>query len=81
MNDRMTLFAFVARVRSAWDDWYGLVACLTLERAAERGYHKDWTLTDVIAHITWYEKQMIGILEIVLTVAAWRRGWRSNDRC
>jgi hypothetical protein len=63
MNDRMTLLAFVARVQGAWNDWYGLVACLTLERAAERGYHKDWTLTDVIAHVTWYEKQMIGILE------------------
>ncbi len=63
MSDRMTTKEFVARVRSAWDDWYGLVACLTDERAAERGYHKDWTLTEVIAHVTWYEKQMIGILE------------------
>jgi len=63
VSDRMTVAEFVARVRSSWNDFYGLVACVTSERAAERGYHKDWTLTDVIAHITWYEKQMIEILE------------------
>ncbi len=63
MRDRMTLFAFLARVRAAWGDWYNLIACLTDERAAEHGYHKDWTLTDVIAHVTWYEKQMVGVLE------------------
>ncbi len=63
MPDEMELDAFVARVRSAWEDWYGLVACVTDTRAAERGYHKNWTLTDVIAHVTWYEKQMIGVLE------------------
>ncbi len=63
MTDRMTAAEFLARVRSSWDDWYGLIACITNERAAEKGYHKDWTLTDVIAHIGWFEKQMIDLLE------------------
>lgn len=63
MSDRMTAAEFVARVTSSWDSWYGRVACITNERAAEKGYHKDWTLTEVIAHISWYEKQMIDLLE------------------
>jgi hypothetical protein len=63
MTGRMTSKEFAARVRSSWDDWYGLVACITTERAAKSGFHKDWTLTEVIAHITWYEKQMVELLE------------------
>jgi hypothetical protein len=63
MTDRMTAAEFVERVRGSWDDWYGLVACITAGRASDHGFHKDWTLTDVIAHIGWYENQMIDLLE------------------
>lgn len=63
MADRLSAAEFLERVRSSWDDWYQLVACITVERASETGFHKDWTLTDVMAHIMWYEREMIGLLE------------------
>ena len=63
LTDRVTTAEFVERVRVAWNDCINLVACITVERASESGFHKDWSLTDVMAHITWYEKQMVGVLE------------------
>jgi len=63
MSEPTTVEEFVNRVERSWKAWLDTVACVTRERAAESGFHKDWTLTDVIAHVTWYEKQMIGLLE------------------
>ncbi len=63
MEEKPTVEQFIERVERSWREWFDLVSCITTDRASEPGYHRDWTLTDVIAHVTWYEKQMVGLLE------------------
>jgi hypothetical protein len=63
MTDGITASAFIQRVATAWDDWSRLVSRLQsegLERYASSG---SWTLADVIAHICWHEREMVGILD------------------
>lgn len=63
MTGVITASAFKQRVAAAWEDWNQLVSRLQsegLERYASSG---PWTLVDVIAHICWHEREMVGILD------------------
>ena len=53
----------VARVRAARDRWNAALARVLAERLTEPGVTGEWSVKDIIAHITWFERQMIGMIE------------------
>jgi len=57
------------RARAAWDALIAQIPPSHLGRPLPGG---SWTLKDIIAHLTWHEAQMIGVLEAhALVGSAW----------
>jgi ferredoxin len=59
----MTKDEFVRRVRESWSRWEGLVDRCPASCLEEAGFYEGRSLRDIIMHIAWYERQMVGILE------------------
>jgi uncharacterized damage-inducible protein DinB len=53
------LIQLVIESRRQWDD---LASRVKDERMLEPGSSGNWTLKDVIAHLTWHEREMLGVL-------------------
>jgi epoxyqueuosine reductase QueG len=54
---------FVRRVRESWAVWENLVGRCPESCLEEPGFYEGRSLRDIIMHIAWYERQMVGILE------------------
>ena len=54
---------FLEKIQSAWSQWQAALSHYSPEEMREPGFCGEWSLEDVIAHITWYENEMVGILE------------------
>jgi hypothetical protein len=63
MNERVVKDAFVGKVRVAWRAWEELISRVPRTEMELPGFYGERTLKDVIAHISWYERQMVQILE------------------
>ncbi|MFH1689779.1 MAG: ClbS/DfsB family four-helix bundle protein [Candidatus Eisenbacteria bacterium] len=63
MSERVEKREFVRRVRESWESWERQVARCPVGRMELPGFYRERSLRDVIMHITWYERQMVGILE------------------
>ncbi len=46
----------------AWAQWQGLLAQIPAARLAEPGLPGGWAVKDVIAHLTWFEQEMAGLI-------------------
>lgn len=57
--DKHKLVRLVTETRSTWDD---LVKPLQDDQMLERGVSGHWTLKDVIAHLTWHEREIVNVL-------------------
>ena len=55
MNNPMTTTQLLAVMRAARSNWEALVAEVVEARLTESGVEGDWSLKDIIAHITYYE--------------------------
>jgi hypothetical protein len=53
---------FLDEVESAWTDFQAALAAVKLEDMERAGFQGQWSLKDVLAHITWFEKEMLGVL-------------------
>lgn len=58
--DKATLLETLRVERARWES---LLARVDEARMAEPGAIGAWSIKDMIAHITWYEEQALGILE------------------
>jgi uncharacterized damage-inducible protein DinB len=63
VDDNVTKSEFVERLVSARHRWDAAVDRIPPEEALKPGFCGDWSLKDVIAHITWYEREMIEMLD------------------
>jgi uncharacterized damage-inducible protein DinB len=63
MTDNITKFEFIQKLLDARDKWDAAVARIPPEEALKPGFCGDWSLKDVIAHIVWYEREMVNVLE------------------
>ena len=63
MIDHMAKSEFLDRVQRARADWDAAMARIPAEEMARPGFCGDWSLKDVVGHIAWYEREMIGVLE------------------
>ena len=59
----MTRDEMLTRTRDAWARWEATLAEVPEERMEDPGVAGDWSAKDVIAHITWFEKEMIGLVK------------------
>lgn len=63
MSERVTQEEFVARIHRSRAAWDGLIQGISREEMQKPGFCGDWSLKDVIAHITWYERAMVRLLQ------------------
>lgn len=49
-------------IRSARVEWEALLATTDRTQMEIAGVEGEWTLKDVIAHVTWYESEMVGVI-------------------
>jgi uncharacterized protein (TIGR03083 family) len=63
MGEVMSATAFVDRIRRARREWDALLAQVDEGRMAQAGACGEWSIKDVVAHITWHEREMIKLLE------------------
>jgi uncharacterized protein (TIGR03083 family) len=59
--DAPTKRQFLDMVREAWVEWEALLARVEPARLDEPGVAGDWSVKDVVAHIAWYEREMVGL--------------------
>jgi hypothetical protein len=54
---------FLSTLKSGRAQWEGLLAQVDESRMAQAGVSGYMSLKDVIAHVTWHEREMIGVVE------------------
>lgn len=63
MDKKAVVSEFVADVRRARAEWDALVDRINRAEMSTPGFCGTWSLKDVIAHLTWYEREMVGMLK------------------
>src|SRR5574341_1249832 len=61
-DDPVTTTAILRKIRAARAQFDALIAEVGEARMLIPGVAGDWTAKDVIAHVTWHEREMIGLL-------------------
>ena len=59
------------RERTEWD---ALLARIPTQRLSESDVVGDWTVKDIIAHVTWHEREIVGLLQgrtLLMASAFW----------
>jgi uncharacterized damage-inducible protein DinB len=59
----MTPDELIEKVKAARADWDEAVAAVDASRFEEPGVAGEWSLKDVIAHVAWFEREMIAVIE------------------
>ncbi len=57
----MNLAEFLAKHQAARAEWEAVLAAIPQERYTQPAGGK-WSVKDHIAHVTWYEREMVGLL-------------------
>jgi uncharacterized protein (TIGR03083 family) len=63
MPEMMKKNEFMEMIRSARRGLDSMLAEFTRQQMEAPGSCEDWTIKDVIAHITWYEAEMVNVLK------------------
>lgn len=63
MSEHRPKSEVLATMRSEREAWEDLLSKVGASRMSEPGVEGDWSVKDVIAHITFYERSMAGRLE------------------
>ena len=53
---------FLDALRTERAEWDSLLAQIDEARMTEPGVVGEWSVKDIIAHITWFEREMVGVL-------------------
>src|SRR5207237_2743438 len=62
--DRATFLDTLLTWRARWEE---LLSRVGEARMEEPGVEGDWSVKDIVAHITWYEREMVGLLRGTLS--------------
>ena len=63
MSETMNKSKLLDAIRSERSQWEALLAQVNEAHMSERGVAGEWSLKDIIAHITWFEREMIVLLQ------------------
>jgi hypothetical protein len=59
----LTISELVDLVEETYGSWLQLLESAPSDRLEEPGVSGNWSLKDIIAHITWHEEQMVEVME------------------
>jgi len=59
----MNKFEIIHAMKEARAEWNALLAQIPEERMTEPGANGEWSVKDVIAHITFFENEMVLVME------------------
>ena len=62
MDNPENVQQLVDTIQADWAAWKKLVNQFPQDRLTQPGAAGDWSLKDIIAHITWHEKEMVGLI-------------------
>lgn len=62
MTKNITKEAFITEVRQTYADWQSYLDRIPLQEMDIPIDKVGWSVKDIIAHITWHEREMIGVL-------------------
>jgi hypothetical protein len=63
MDDVVSKLDFIEGVRRSREEWEAGISGIPQAEMLEPGFCGDWSLKDVLAHISWYEREMIHVLQ------------------
>jgi hypothetical protein len=63
MATLMNKAIFLETLQTGRAQWEALLAKVDQTRMTETGIEGEWALKDILAHIAWYEREMVGILQ------------------
>jgi hypothetical protein len=69
-REEQRLAAMTAKVDAAWDDFHESYAGLPDDALLVPGVTGDWSIRDLIAHVTWWDAEAIAHLPAVLAGGA-----------
>ena len=71
-NDFKSVEQVLGYLNTGWDEWDALLESVPKQRLTERGVEGDWSIKDIVAHVTWYEREMVYLLhERTLAGSEW----------
>jgi len=50
-------------IQLTWTAWEAMIGQVEEEQLVSPGVVGDWSLKDIIAHITWHEREMVGLVK------------------
>lgn len=59
----LTVSELVDLVEETFESWMQLLESVPSDQLEKPGVSGDWSLKDIIAHITWHEAQMVDVME------------------
>jgi len=65
MNDHLTIAQLLEVMRTARSDWETLLGDVGEARLTEPGVEGDWSIKDIVAHITYYESWVVDCLTAI----------------
>ena len=63
MDTEMTKARFLDELDATRAEWDALLAAVPEARMTVPGLDGAWSVKDVIAHLTWHEREMVGVLQ------------------
>ncbi len=63
MSEPINKSQLLEEIRHARAEWEALLAQIDEAKMVQAGFCGDWSAKDVIAHLTWHEHEMIGMLQ------------------
>lgn len=63
MTTLMNKAIFLEMLQTGRAQWEALLAKVDQARVTEPGIEGEWSLKDILAHVAWYEREMVGILQ------------------
>ena len=54
---------FIDRVKTGRSEWIELLLMVDADLMLEPGQEGEWSAKDILAHVMWYEREMLGMLK------------------
>jgi hypothetical protein len=63
MEPPQTVQQLIATIQNGWVTWVSIIKQIDSAKLALPGVAGHWSVKDIIAHVTWYEREMIGLVK------------------
>jgi uncharacterized protein (TIGR03083 family) len=63
MESGTTVSRFIETIQRARTEWTALIDMIDQADMQKPGEAGSWSLKDIIAHITWHEREMVGLIK------------------